>query len=246
MKKLLLSLTIFSGFSFTSFSQGLTLFDSGFGTITNTTVTINITTSSTTNTQILVRNNGTATKDINVKRTIFTVTGTDVTNFSWSSYSESSTTNTASFPVSVTAGQTLTFASGGFQATFTAGTSAITRYVHYMFYDITNPTDSAGVTLKYQTSVGVNEQSPVNLFVSMYPNPAVDFISLNYSISNDFKNAKVIMYDLLGKAVKEIPVTDKKEVLKVYVNDVAPGVYFMTFYIDNKAIQSKKIVVDSK
>jgi len=246
MKKLLLSFAIISGFSFYSYSQGLTLFDSGFGTITNTTVTINITTSSTTNTQVFVRNNGTSTKDVKVKRTIFTVAGTDVTNFNWSSYSETASTNTASFPVSITAGQTLTFASGGFQATFTSGTSAITRYVHYTFYDITNPTDSAGVTLKYVATVGIDEQSANNVVVNTYPNPAVDLLTVNYSIEKDYKVAKLVIFDVLGKAVKEIPLNEKKDNFKISVEQLNAGVYFCAFYVDEKAIVTRKIMVTSK
>lgn len=245
MKKiftLLLSVT----FSTLGFSQGFTIYDASFNVLSNTTMNINISPSTITNTTLSIRNNGAATKSVKVLRTVYSIAGTDVTNFSWSATTESSSTNLSSFSQDITAGQTLTYALGGFQATLNAGTSTSVRQVHYRFYDVANPSDSVGVTLKYMTSVGIDEQTFNRVTLNSFPNPVTDLLNINYAIENNFKVAKLIVYDMLGKKIKEYSINDKHGVLKIATDDLSEGLYFYTFVVDDALLATRKIIVNKK
>jgi len=244
MKKTL-TLLIQIAFSTFSMAQGFALYDASFTTVTNTTLTVNISPSTTVNTPLSIRNNGSSTKSVKVVRTIYSVAGTDATSFNWASMAESSGTNVSSFSQNITAGQTLTYALGGFQATLIAGTATSIRQVHYRFYDVANPSDSVGVTLKYMPPVGIDEKAN---FVSLnsYPNPASDVLFLNYAIENNFRSAKLIVYDLLGKKMKEIDVFGKQGIAKLAVDDLNAGVYFYSFIVDNVLLATRKIIIEGK
>lgn len=133
---------------------------------------------------------------------------------------------------------------GDYLPHLTAGSTTI----QYLFYDNANGTDSVSVTVIYNIAPnGISELSKIGGNISAaYPNPANDFVSIKYDINEFSQKGKIVIYDMLGKAVKEIELTDKQGVSKINISDLIEGVYFYSFSVDNKTVATKKLVVSSK
>ncbi len=80
----------------------------------------------------------------------------------------------------------------------------------------------------------------------MYPNPASSFVSMKYDVNEYAKSAKIVLFDMLGKEVKQLIIGDKQGVAKINVSDLSSGVYFYSFLVDEKAVVTKKIVISTK
>jgi hypothetical protein len=137
----------------------------------------------------------------------------------------------------------------GISAHYDAGTVCTSDvYVLYRVYNMaTSTTDTAYITLKYKASAtGVNEIAPASGILSgAYPNPASTIVSVKYDISNA-EEGKIIVYNMLGKAVKEMELTDKEGVAKINVADLNAGIYFYTLVVNDKAVATKKLIVNTK
>jgi hypothetical protein len=198
-------------------------------------------------TEFYVTNTDLASHTYKCRRTVFTVAADDSTRFCWGGLCYNWPTNLSSQNLTVAPGDTMDFADFGFHAEFVSKMSTITRTVHYQFYDIANPSDSTGVTIRYNSTVGVDEMDKVGGTISnAYPNPANMSVSVKYDI-NEFSNTgTIVFFDMLGKEVKEVALSDKKGTAKINVDDLNSGIYFYSFMVDGKAISTKKLVISSK
>ncbi len=77
----------------------------------------------------------------------------------------------------------------------------------------------------------------------VYPNPVSDQASIDYSIHNEAVKAKVIIHNILGKALGdyELPPTETK--IKIQADELPAGVYFYTLYINNEGVFTRKLIV---
>jgi len=77
----------------------------------------------------------------------------------------------------------------------------------------------------------------------VYPNPAIDQAFLEYQIHNESLKAKVVLHNILGSAVGnyELPHSDLK--VKIQTDELPPGVYFYTLYLDNDGVLTRKLIV---
>jgi hypothetical protein len=131
---------------------------------------------------------------------------------------------------------------------FEESNPATELYVHYRIFNTADATDSAGVTLHYAlTTTGINESVKTGGTISnAYPNPGGSLISVKYNMNENSEKGKIVVYDMLGKIVKEVVLADKQGVSKIDVSELTAGIYFYTFMIDGKAINTKKLVVSAK
>ena len=149
-------------------------------------------------------------------------------------------------------GVSLSLAGGAIDSTFkvapfsgfgawTGGESATWRV---KIFNTTNPNDSASVVITFQAyGVGVEEITANNVALNTYPNPATDIISVNYSIDGNVNNAKLNVYDIVGKKVKSYVLTNNKDQLSINVSDLNSGVYFYSIMVDGKAIKTERVIV---
>lgn len=115
----------------------------------------------------------------------------------------------------------------------------------YRFYDQSgNSTDTLSVTINYDfTSVGVFEvSSSNNSFKFAGPNPANSSTVINYYVTGK-QDAKLIVSNMLGSKVKEIPLNLGQNSLTLSVKDMKAGIYIYSLYVDGKIMSSKKLVV---
>lgn len=247
MKKIITSIA-FVTVSLVGFAQSLDVLNHSTKVdVSNTIFDVSIGANASLITEFYVTNTDAASHTYKCRRTIFTIDATDSTRFCWGGLCYNWPTNLSSQNLTVAPGDTMDFSDFGFHAEFLSKMATTTRTVHYQFYDIATPSDSTGITIRYNSTVGVDEMDKIGGTISnVFPNPANMSVSVKYDI-NEFSNKGVIIfYDMLGKAVKEIALNDKKGTAKINVDDLNAGIYFYTFMVDGKAISTKKLVISSK
>jgi hypothetical protein len=243
MKKIATTLGLISSVIL-GYSQNIVLMDDNHNVISNTIIDISVDSSTNTAKEILVKNIGSIADTIKVVRTIYSVDGDDRTQFCWGGLCYLYTTNISSLSLTIAPGDTVDYSESGFHAIFNSGTSCVTRSVHYKFYNINNSADSTGVTLRYLCSTGVNELMKIGGNISSgYPNPANSVVSFKYDLKEFSEKGEIKFYDMLGKSVKEVILTDKQGIAKINVNDMNEGIYFYSFLVDDKIVSTKKMVI---
>lgn len=246
MKKIITSIALVTVTIF-GFAQNLDVLNVSHAEVSNTIVDVNLPGNTSIITELLVTNTDAVSHTYRCRRTIYTVAADDSTRFCWGGLCYNWPTNLSSLSLAVAPGDTMDFADFGFHAEFVSKMSTMTRTVHYQFYNIADANDSTGVTIRYNSTVGVDEMDKVGGTISnAYPNPANMSVSVKYDI-NEFSNTgTIVFFDMLGKEVKEVALSDKKGTAKINVDDLNSGIYFYSFMVDGKAISTKKLVISSK
>jgi hypothetical protein len=95
--------------------------------------------------------------------------------------------------------------------------------------------------LQQMDAASVAEYVDGNAFVSLFPNPAVDVITLKTTPNHEDRNC--IILDILGRQQKSIKLTKGQAELNIQVDDLLPGVYslviFNTGYFSNARFVKK-------
>ncbi|MFD2033231.1 T9SS type A sorting domain-containing protein [Belliella marina] len=100
-------------------------------------------------------------------------------------------------------------------------------------YDITNPNAEGNEVDHKDISIG-----------SVYPNPSNRIAQIDYNFKNPRATAKISINSFIGNPVAEYRLDPRQETLVMNVEDLRPGVYFYTLFVDNKNIVTKKLVVE--
>lgn len=116
--------------------------------------------------------------------------------------------------------------------------------VKYSFYDIHSLQSQTSVFVNYDhTSIGGVGEKPGNVYVSgAYPNPANNLVSLDYDLTGS-RNAKILIYNLLGTLLEEIDVTDSHGKITLNTSDYNEGLYFYSLKVNNEIIKTRKLVI---
>lgn len=78
---------------------------------------------------------------------------------------------------------------------------------------------------------------------NVYPNPASDFAELDYSVQGNIRDAKVIIYNVLGSPVAEYVLDKNDRKLRINTREMPTSVYFYQLAIDGKKVATKKMLV---
>ena len=86
-------------------------------------------------------------------------------------------------------------------------------------------------------------KSPQLTLHDLYPNPVATMGFMDYELHQENIKAKIVVHNILGSPVgeQELPFFETRA--KISVEDLAPGVYFYTVYLDNDGIVTKKLIV---
>lgn len=110
-----------------------------------------------------------------------------------------------------------------------------------------NPAD----VIDYAVSVSVQEkdQKPI-IFHSkditiqdVYPNPVQDLAYMDYRIHNESVTAKVVIHNILGRAINEFELSPFEDRVKIQTEEFVSGIYFYTLYLNNNGVLTRKLVV---
>lgn len=121
------------------------------------------------------------------------------------------------------------------------GISTIT----YVFFDENNPDDSIGFTVDWNASPASLDEDLLSQvrFSAAYPNPASSVARVDYQFPEGLENSTVLVSNLLGATVREIPVGNTHGLLEIPVYDLPEGIYFYTLKTKNNLAITKKFVV---
>lgn len=118
-----------------------------------------------------------------------------------------------------------------------------TGFIDYVLFDYYNPTDSVAFRIDYQVNgVPLSEKEFSRPELSVYPNPADDYLRIQYEV-NSGANAQFELINLIGAKVFETELNSQSSELEIDLSALNPGVYFYTLKIDGEVNISKKLVI---
>jgi hypothetical protein len=140
--------------------------------------------------------------------------------------------------VLVGAGQTNNEFTGDYEPHTVPGKSMIS----YVWWVSDNPSDSVAISVEYNASpASIAEQQSV--ISRAYPNPATDHVTFDYSISGNASDSYIVISNILGARVMEIPITDNDGSVKMNVSELTEGVYFYSLVSEGVKVETQKIII---
>ena len=92
-------------------------------------------------------------------------------------------------------------------------------------------------------SKNLNSEDELELFQNN-PNPFRKDTEIHMNIPSRVQSAVLFIYDLSGKQIDRLPVTDRGEVIaKIEGGHLAPGMYLYTLIADSHACEAKRMVL---
>jgi hypothetical protein len=104
---------------------------------------------------------------------------------------------------------------------------------------------------EYPVMVNIEEKGSKNLVFQskditihdVYPNPVNDAAFLDYRLHSDHVKAKILVHNILGSPVNDLPMPFSETKIKIEAADLTPGLYFYTVYLDNVGVLTRKLIV---
>lgn len=78
---------------------------------------------------------------------------------------------------------------------------------------------------------------------NIYPNPASEYAEIDYTISPDLRDAKLIVYNVLGSQMAEYPLVKNDTKLRINTREMSTGLYFYQLALEGKKVATKKMLV---
>ena len=162
-------------------------------------------------------------------------------SFCWGIICVDTATLQSPVPETIAPGATNSTFYSDLQPSGMAGTS----FVDYRFYVDANPSDFASISFTFDATVtGIAELLASGVVLTNpFPNPAKDYTQMGCNL-NGAKNAKIVVYNMLGSVVREIKVADKQNLVTISTADLRSGVYLYSLINNDKVIASKKLLVN--
>ena len=238
MKKIILFFGVFLIFSISIFAQNLTLSNSSGAILSGDTVIISGGVSGTIFCLVGVANNSSEQMAVKCRRSQLSVVPGSTNQICWGG--QCADQDSPPDPTYISAGDTSNEFSGDYKANGNAGTSII----QYKFFNMDSVAEQITFYCKYiATPVGIEESADISNISSAFPNPSDKTTFINYRLSENDKQARVIVSDMVGNEVKIIPVEGKDGKVRIDTYDMSDGIYFYSFVLYNKVYYTKKLVV---
>lgn len=75
------------------------------------------------------------------------------------------------------------------------------------------------------------------------PNPAVEYINIDYNVSNFNNSVEVVIYDLYGNLKSCYYQNDEQGLIQENVKDFSSGTYMAAIIVDGRLVESQKFIV---
>lgn len=79
---------------------------------------------------------------------------------------------------------------------------------------------------------------------NVYPNPAADYATIDYTIISNFESASIAFYNLLGKPIADFELSRGNDKLKVNTSSWESGIYMYQLVINGRKVSTKKLIVN--
>ncbi|MEE2953736.1 MAG: T9SS type A sorting domain-containing protein [Bacteroidota bacterium] len=114
--------------------------------------------------------------------------------------------------------------------------------VEYCFYDTADVLNRSCITITYNGSAtSVNDDLEQTKISEFFPNPAINYVQLDY-ILNTNEKATLHIVDVLGNTVKKLELKNSAS-QRIYVGDLANGLYFGNLLLNEEVITAKKLII---
>jgi hypothetical protein len=131
--------------------------------------------------------------------------------------------------------------------TVEAGLSAGLSTMRYSIVAKNNPSSATDIEFTFSVEDMPERKSIYNsryiTLHDVYPNPAVEVAQIDYKIHELKPRYSVIVRNLLGNIAGEYKLSHDETRLKMRTEELTPGIYFFTLYIDNEGVVTRKMMV---
>jgi len=240
MKKILLIVLIFGTLSSTLFAQSLALSDSTGPIANNTTLTVQGIPSQDEIVKYAVVTNLTADPiPVMVKKVELSMPSGTYSLFCWGlCYDPTVFVSPDPMVINGNASSGPYDFSGHFLPSGIVGMATI----RYVFFDQHNPSDSVCMNVNFTAyPLGIHDISQVTGAVA-YPNPASGQVHFLLNLKGN-QNGTLILRNIIGSTVKEIPISGSSEKLSLRIDDLPNGVYFYSIVSNGTILSTKKLIV---
>lgn len=79
--------------------------------------------------------------------------------------------------------------------------------------------------------------------ILIYPNPTDDYINIELD-HFEYKDLQIEISDINGKTIKRFDSNIEAEILKINIEDLKSGIYFLNLFENSEKIYSKKIIIN--
>jgi hypothetical protein len=140
-------------------------------------------------------------------------------------------------------GQTI----ANFYVALDAGLNQNESSLRYIAYNKSNPAQSIDLDLNFVVEekpekTALYNSRQVTLY-DVYPNPAVEHANLAYKLTSDRVKAKILLHNILGNVIGEYDLSALENVIRINTEDLSPGIYFYTLYVENEGVMTRKLIV---
>lgn len=179
--------------------------------------------------------------DIKVYMNTLNANPNHITYFCWGIICYPNTITVSTDPVTINPGDTAASFIGYLNPNSVAAVSEVT----YSFFDVNDNSDSIGFTVTFDMTVGINKLKNNVSLSDAYPNPANNLTRISYDI-NKTKNAKLVLYNILGSKIKSIELNDPNGSIILATSGLTSGIYYYSIEADGQIIPAKKLIVAHK
>jgi len=144
----------------------------------------------------------------------------------------------------VSSGDTLKGVNGLFADYSAYGYVGITA-IRYVFYDASNPSDSAWIIVDFDAlPSGIPAVSGnVTIISAPYPNPSNTSVNFTYRLSNSSQSANLKIFNMLGESIQTIPISSSTNKVSINVQSIPSGIYVCEIQTEgSKPVYQKMIV----
>ena len=77
----------------------------------------------------------------------------------------------------------------------------------------------------------------------VYPNPALDFVDIDFQIASSVREVKLTFYNVLGQEVKDAVLEKDQKSIHISLREFNSGMYMYQLSIDGRSVATKKLIV---
>ncbi len=77
----------------------------------------------------------------------------------------------------------------------------------------------------------------------VYPNPALDFVDIDFQIASFVREVKLTFYNVLGQEVKDVVLEKDQKTTHISLRELNSGMYIYQLSIDGRSVATKKLIV---
>jgi hypothetical protein len=183
-----------------------------------------------------VKNKGETEVNVKVKKTSVSVLTGSQNLFCWGTYCYTTNINESQYSVTIPA-KTI---NQSFYAEYVTTQANVGKsIIEYLFYDITNPGNSAKVIVKYIEGKTAIKDFQTNENFNVYTNMNSGTIQISYNL---LAKSHLVIHLLSGQIVGEFPLTRGSSTI-ILPFRLKNGIYLCSLIRSDKIIQSKKFFV---